>query len=282
MDLKHISAGIITILVVILSFQTVIAEPENIGNEPGVVISSSDINGNLSENSSGADILHLLNQAGSNGTPASVRIIQVRPGAVYSPDGANPAPEALYLISGDARVSADTSSVNAKFGDTIVVPQGSLFNVENVGTESLTFITVLSSPVQVQDTKDQSMYKKSPDEVKPVSLGNETGNTGFSVIRTLDTNGDSLPLSYDLAVVSLPAEHSIGSHYLTGGEIGYILDGSGNVTIGCVPHEVHAGDMFYIPPKAVQEMTASSEMKFLLLTDPYYKPGEDFPVSSSC
>jgi len=282
MDLNHFTTGIISFLVVILSFQTVFAESENIGNESGFVISSSEINGSISENPSGADILHLLNQSGSDGTPASVRIIQVHPGAVYTPGGSNSEPEALYLISGDAKVSADTSSVKGKSGDTVFVPQGSLFDVENIGNETLTFMAVLSSPVQVQDTKDQSMYKKSPGEVTPVSFGNETDNTSFNVLRILDTNGDNLPLSYDMAVVSIPAEHTINSHSLTGGEIGYILEGSGNVTIGCVPHEVHAGDIFYIPPRAVQEMTATSEMKFLLLTDPFYKPGEDFPVSSSC
>jgi|GEM_PF-4532559 len=282
MDLNQITAGITTLFVIFLSFQSVFAESENIGNESGFVISSSEINGSISENPSGVDILQLLNQSGSNGTPASVSILQVTPGGVYTPGGSNSAPEALYLISGDAKVSADTSSVKGESGDGIFVPEGSLFDVENIGNETLTFMAVISSPVQVQDTKDQNIYKKSPGEITPVTFGNETDNTKFSVIRILDTNGDSLPLSYDLAVVSLPAEHTIGSHYVTGGEIGYMLDGSGNVTIGCVPHEVRKGDIFYIPPKAVQEMTASSEMKFLLLTDPFYKPGEDFPVSSSC
>ncbi len=282
MDLNHIFAGIITILVVILTFQTVVAEPEKIGAQSGVVINYTDINESLSDDPAGADILHLLNQSGLNGTPASVRIIQVRSGAVYTPHTANSAPEALYLISGKGKVSVDTSSLQAVSGDTISVPEGSLYDVENVGNEELVFISVLSSPVQVQNTKNQSMYKKSPGEVTPVSFGNETGNTSFSVYRVLDTNGDALPLSFDLAVISLPAGHNIGSHYVVGGQIGYILDGSGIVIIGCIPHEVHTGDVFYIPPKAVQELSASSDLKFVLLTDPYYKPEEDFPVSSSC
>ncbi len=282
MDLKHITTGIITLLVVIISFQAVFADSDTISSESGIVITSSDITVDLSENSAGVDLLHLLNQSGSDGTPASVMIIQVSPGAVYTPAGANSAPEAIYLISGDAKVSADTSSVITESGDAVVVPEGSLFDVENTGTETLTFIAALSSPVPVQETEKQSMYKKSPDEVTPVLFGNETDNTSFSVIRLLDTNGDSLPLSFDLAVVSLPAEHTIGSHYVTGGEIGYIIDGSGKVTIDCVPQEIGPGDVFFIPPKAVQELTASSDLKFMLLTDPYYKSSEDFPVSSSC
>jgi mannose-6-phosphate isomerase-like protein (cupin superfamily) len=280
MDPSRIVVYLIISLVVFLSSQGCFAEPGNGSQFVGNVISADDLNQNLSQNPVGIDILHLLNQSGSSEAPASVRIIQINPGAVYTPGVANSAPDALYLISGNAKVSTDTSSVNAKSGDTIVVPEGSLFDVENIGNEALTFISALSSPVQ--ETEKQNMYKIAFDDVSPVLFGNETDNTSFNVNRILDTNGDALPLSYDLIVASLPAGHTIGSHYLVGGETGYMLEGSGEITIGCVPHTIKKGDVFYIPSKAEQKLIASTDMKYVLLTDPYYKPSEDFPVSSSC
>lgn len=282
MDLKRISVYLVVPLVVFLTFQGCFAETGNSSQITGTVISADDLNQTLLQNSAGIDILHLLNQSGSSGTPASVRMIQVNSGAVYSPDAANPAPDALYLISGNAKVSADTSSVSAKSGDTVVVPEGSLFDVENTGNETLTFISVLSSPVPVQETEKQNMYVKSPGQVTSITFGNESDKTSYNVSRILDTNGDALPLSYDLAIISVPAEHAIESHYLNSGEIGYILEGSGEVTIGCVPQTIKKGDVFYIPSKAVQKLNASTDMKYVLLTDPFYKPDEDFPVSSSC
>ncbi|PWR71672.1 cupin domain-containing protein [Methanospirillum lacunae] len=282
MDPSRIVVYLIISLVVFLSSQGCYAESDNGSQLVGNVISADTLNQNLSQNPAGVDILHLLNQSGSSGTPASVRIIQVNPGAVYTPGAANSAPDTLYLISGTARVSADTSSVNAKSGDAVVVPEGSLFDIESIGNETLTFISALSSPVQVQETEKQSMYVKSPGEVTTVILGNETDNTSFNVSRILDTNGDALPLSYDLAVVSVPAGHTIGSHYLDSGEIGYMLEGSGEITIGCAVHTIKKGDVFFIPSKAVQKLIASADLKYVLLTDPFYKPGEDFPVSSSC
>lgn len=282
MNLNRISVYLIIPLVVFLFSQGCLAESDNGSQITGKVISSDDLNQSLSHNSAGIDILDLLNQSGSSETPASVRIIQVNPGSVYSPGAANSAPDALYLISGNAKVSADTSSVSAKSGDTILVPEGSLFDVENIGNEALTFISALSSPVPVQKTEKQNMYVKSPGEVNSVILGNETDNTSFNVSRILDTNGDALPLSYDLAVVSVPAGHTIGSHYLSSGEIGYILEGSGEITIGCLLHTIKKGDVVYIPSKVIQKLNTSTGLKYVLLTDPFYKPSEDFPVASSC
>ncbi|HWQ64974.1 MAG TPA: cupin domain-containing protein [Methanospirillum sp.] len=282
MDLNRIVTYLIISLVILLSSQVCFAETGNESPANGKVILASDLNQNLSQNPAGIDILDLLNQSGSSGTPASVRIIQVNPGAVYTPSAANSAPDALYLISGNAKVSADTLSVNAKSEDTVVVPEGSLFDVENIGNETLTFISALSSPVPVQETGKQNIYKIAFDGVSPILFGNETDNASFSVNRILDTNGDALPLSFDLAVVSVPMEHTIGSHYLISGEIGYMLEGSGEITIGCVPHTIKKGDIFYIPSKAEQQLTASTDMKYVLLTDPFYKPSEDFSVSSSC
>ena len=61
-----------------------------------------------------------------------------------------------------------------------------------------------------------------------------------------------------------------------------MLAGTGNVTIGCVSHVLAPGDLFYIPPSVVQEFTADTKLQYLLLTDPYYKPENDFPVMENC
>ncbi|MDD1728351.1 MAG: cupin domain-containing protein [Methanospirillum sp.] len=280
--MNRISACLILSLAVLLSVQAAFADPGNGSHVSGTVIPADDLNLNLPDNSAGIDILQLLNQSLPNGVPSSFAIIPVKSGAAFSPDATRPAPEALYLLTGSAQVSADESSVHASAGDVVVVPKGSVMIVENVGNETLTFISVLSLPAIGEGNLTQKLYRKSSGDISPVLFGNETDKTGFSVYRVLDTNGDVLPLSYDLAIVSLPVGHIIGSHYLKSGETGYILEGSGTLTVGCAPQNLNPGDAFYIPPTAVQELTATSDLKYLLVTEPYYKPDEDYSVSSTC
>lgn len=250
----------------------------------GIVIPSDVLSQNQTGEIAVADILVLLNQSGAVNlsTPASVAILQVKPGAAYSPNALRQAPEVLYLLAGSANISADAVSLNASAGDTVFVPAGSVMKVENTGQEPLRFFSVLSGIVPETEKPAQVLYKKAQGSVKPVIFGNESDKTLFSVERIMDTNWGSLPLSFDLALITLPAGNTIGDHYVESGQTGYVLDGAGNVTVGCVSHPITPGDLFYIPQSEVQKMTADSDLHFMLLTDPFYKPEKDFPVNGAC
>ena len=201
----NFSSGIFVLLVIsIVGILAVSAESEINTQNSGMYLSTDDLKLNQTGDVSVTDVIPLLNWSGTLGTPSAFVIMQVQEGAAYSPDTIKSVPEILYLLNGTAEISAHGSLINASTGDTVVIPAGSELLVTNTGTGPLMFFSVVSSQVVGKESV-QTPYKRTSDEVKPVSLGNASDATQFSIQRILNTNEDALPLSFDLAVASLPA-----------------------------------------------------------------------------
>ena len=60
-------------------------------------------------------------------------------------------------------------------------------------------------------------------------------------------------------------------------EVYYILDGEGIMYIDEESEKVHAGQAVYIPPSAKQYIknTGNSDLKFLCIVDPAWKPEDE-------
>ena len=272
----------LVILITCSSYQVFADSAGNI-SDPGVIINSSSIlTGDLIESLSVSDILPLLNNSGSVrvSMPASVAIIRVQPDQAFSPNSLRPGAEVLYLLAGSAEVSADDATVNATEGDGILVPAGSVMMVKNTGAVPLTFLSVLSASNAT--SSEQKLMKRSPGSKPSVTFGNVSDSNYFSVNRMFSTFEESLPISFDLAIATLPAGNSVRDHYMMSGQLGYILSGTGTTTIGCESHQIAKGDISYIPPYAVQRIDASDEMRILLVTEPFYQPDQDFPSPGLC
>lgn len=274
---------LLSVLSLCCPFQ-VSAEPAANISDMGVIISVSSLGGeNLTGEISAIDILPLLNTSGfvNVSMPTSVAIMKVESGQVFSPNAIRPNAEVLYILGGSADVSADDAVVNASEGDAILVPAGSVMMVKNTGSETLTFFSILSSEGDKR-MADQKLMKRSQDSKPPVIFGNTTDSDFFTVNRMYSTFEESLPISFDLAIVTIPAGKSVQDHYLESGQLGYILSGTGNITIGCESHLIAEGDIAYLPPYAVQRFDSGNELRILLLTEPFYRPEKDYSSPGLC
>jgi quercetin dioxygenase-like cupin family protein len=283
----HFSSARVILLfsvLLIISLLQVSGEPEINTSDMGIVISASSLGvDNLTGQISAIDILPLLNNSGfvNVSMPASVNIIKVEPAQVFSPNAVRPAHEVLYILAGSVEISSDDSVLNASEGDAVLIPAGSVMMVKNTGSEWLTFFSFLSVEVD-RNISDQKFIKRSSDSRKTLMFGNTTDSTSFVIKRMYSTFEEFLPISFDLAVATIPAGNSVLDHYMESGQLGYVLAGTGNITIGCESHRITGGDVTYVPPYAVQRIDASDELKILLLTEPFYLPEQDLPSSGLC
>ncbi|MFH0966271.1 MAG: cupin domain-containing protein [Methanobacteriota archaeon] len=283
----HVSSvRLILLLSVLLLSCTLLvsAEPAPNFSDLGVVIPASSYGGeDLTGEISVIDILPLLNTSGFENVsmPASVAIVKVESGQIFSPNAIRPSAEVLYILSGSTQVSADDAMVKASEGDAILVPAGSVMMVNNTGADSLTFFSILSTE-DGRNITGQTLMKRSPESKQPVLFGNATDSDSFTVNRMYSTFEETLPLSFDLAVATIPAGNSVSDHYMESGQLGYVLSGTGSTTIGCESHRIAEGDITYVPPYAVQRFDASNDLKILLLTEPFYQPDKDYPSPGLC
>jgi mannose-6-phosphate isomerase-like protein (cupin superfamily) len=91
-------------------------------------------------------------------------------------------------------------------------------------------------------------------------------------------DGSELRLGYSIAHAKIPAGKSSYPHRLTkASEVYYFLEGTGVMHIDGETHEVRAGSLVYVPPKAVQhvENIGDEEIVFLCIVDPYWRPEEE-------
>jgi mannose-6-phosphate isomerase-like protein (cupin superfamily) len=83
-----------------------------------------------------------------------------------------------------------------------------------------------------------------------------------------------LALRYSLAHATLrPGETSL-RHRLTVSEVYYIIEGEGDMHIEEETRRVRPGDAVYIPPHALQCITAigPGELRFICIVDPAWRP----------
>jgi quercetin dioxygenase-like cupin family protein len=274
------------VLLVLLIGSLIPASAEPVANisDPGVIIPASSLRGDsLTGEISVIDILPLLQPSGNvnMSMPASVAIITMEPEQEFSPNAVRPGAEMVYILAGSAEISADNDVVHASKGEAILVPRGSVMMVKNTGEDLLSIFSILSADVS-EKVADQGLMKRSLESKTPVMFGNKTGSDSFSVNRMYSTFEEPLPISFDLAVISVPSGNSVRDHYMESGELGYVISGTGNVSIGCNSHVIGAGDIIYVPPYAVQRYDVKDAMTLLLLTEPFYRPEQDYSSSGLC
>ncbi|HWQ67319.1 MAG TPA: cupin domain-containing protein [Methanospirillum sp.] len=280
------NTGVLLLLAILLTgiVSQASAESANSTSDFGVIISAPSLGvENLSGEISAIDILPLLNSSGKIDVrlPESVTIINIEPGQTFSPSAIRPGAEILYILTGSAEVTADDSAANASEGDAILVSAGSVMMVKNLDTDRLTLFSILSAGSGEKDT-NLSLVKRSKDSKPPVTFGNASTSTSFTVHRVYSTFEEALPLSFDLAIATLPAGNLISNHYLESGQLGYVLSGTGNATIDCVTRQISTGDLTYVPPGVVQSFAAKDTLQILLVTEPFYNPEKDHSSESIC
>jgi quercetin dioxygenase-like cupin family protein len=280
------SARGVFLLIVLLLASALYVSADSMANpsDLGVVIQASDLNAAGEKGFVSAfDIIPLLKSSEivNVSMPASLTIFSLEPGRSFSPSAIRPASEIIYLMSGTAEVSAGDVVMAAKAGEGLLVPAQSMMIVKNTGTSPLTYLSIISSTPD-EDVIGQKMLKRSLSGSPPVTFGSLIDPNYFTVYRLFSTFEEPLPLSFDLAVASLPAGKVIANHYLSSGQLGYVMSGTGNVTIGCTDNQVSPGDIVYVPPYAVQSYRASEDLMVLLITEPFYRPDQDYPADDAC
>lgn len=277
---------ILIILVVLLSITgiPVSAVQQADLETSGILIRSADLGtGNLSGIVDAVDINAALHTSGlpdSFSLPPSA-IIRVEKNQEYSPNAIRPGYEVLYILNGQADISADENMSVVKTGDAVLVPAGSILLVRNTADEPLIFFSAISNS-SVSDAGKPGLITRPVHTTIPVIFGNQSDQEYFEVSRLFSTFEELLPLSFDLAEVTIPENHTIGSRNLDNGQLGYILSGTGNLTINCTSLPLSPGDLFFAPPKVIREFSSDTQMTFLVLTSPYYTPESDHLAASDC
>jgi len=82
---------------------------------------------------------------------------------------------------------------------------------------------------------------------------------------------------HSLAHATVKVGNSSTSHALKSTEVYYILEGMGIMHIDNESAPVRAGDMIYIPPNSKQHIvnTGKTDLKFLCIVDPAWKPEDE-------
>ncbi|MFC1598159.1 cupin domain-containing protein [Patescibacteria group bacterium] len=98
-----------------------------------------------------------------------------------------------------------------------------------------------------------------------------------SLREILHPDKADLDIHYCLAHAVVNAGKASVRHILKISEVYYILEGEGIMYIDDESAPVHAGQAIYIPPNAEQyiENTGATDLKFLCITDPAWKPEDE-------
>lgn len=87
----------------------------------------------------------------------------------------------------------------------------------------------------------------------------------------------NLKLRYSLAHCLVKPGDISAPHKLKNSEVYYILEGQGKIFVGNESANVHAGQVIYIPPRAIQyiQNTGKNDLKFLCIVDPAWHVNEE-------
>jgi mannose-6-phosphate isomerase-like protein (cupin superfamily) len=93
----------------------------------------------------------------------------------------------------------------------------------------------------------------------------------------LHPDKEDLAIRYSLAHAELVPGTSSVPHRLKTSEVYYVLQGRGTMHINGQSRDVQVGDTVYIPPGAVQHITAGAggELRFLCIVDPAWRPADE-------
>lgn len=214
--------------------------------------------------------------------PTGLTIIKLRPGEAFSPDVIRKSAQTLFILEGKANVMVDEAVIRVEPDDAIFIPTGSRLIITNTGNSQFTGFYAISGSNVEKSRPAGTMISRKTSDIVPVHFGEEQNNTRFAITRLFSTGEEPLPLSYDLAIASVPGGNTIPAHALECGQTGYVISGNGNISISCISYEISPGDVFYIPEDVVQKITATTNLRLLFLTEPYYTPELDHPIDDLC
>lgn len=214
--------------------------------------------------------------------PAGMSILTLKPGEVWNPGIIRNSAQTLFIIEGIADVMVDEAVIRVNPDDAILIPAGSRLIITNTGNSQLSGYYAISSLNVEKNRPAGTMISRKASDIAPVNFGEEKNNTRFSITRLLNPGEAPLPLSFDLAIASVPEGSQVPAHALECGQTGYVLSGTGNISIACTSYDISPGDIVYVPEHVVQEITATTALRLLLLTEPYYSPELDHPADGLC
>ena len=226
----------------------------------------------------------------------SLKRFSAKPGAILSPDAILPVPEVLYILKGTALITADDTEVTGGMHDAIYIPPEKIRRVENAGEEQLEFFSIidwntmdsplpgalLNNTTATEEFINTTMVQ-SEVTVHPVQLGDESSGEAFTVYRLLHPESSPFLISYDLLSAELNAGSHIADHYIDDRyQLITILSGSGNISVSCSDYQVHPGDILFVAPGALWNMTSMQDMHMLVLTHPFYREESDHQITGAC
>ena len=238
-----------------------------------------------------SDLNALLNQASGKETldsNTSLQLFRMEKDSKVSPDSILSIPEVLFIFNGTASIYVDETVVTGNQGDAVYIPPNVTRMIENDSKEDLQFLSIIDwNYVAIDDSSDsiadEGVLIKSERTVTPFELANENIGDEFQFYRLLHPSEKPLMISYDLGVIKGPAGASVPDHYLDGmSQLMFINQGRGNVSVGCIDSEVRGGDILYIAPGAVMNISATEDLEFMMITSPFYRPLADHLIDDAC
>ena len=99
------------------------------------------------------------------------------------------------------------------------------------------------------------------------------GNEGTKIKQYFHPHNTLNGINYSLAQFTLESGKKSKIHKIKSSEIYYVLEGSGNLTIGDESYFLQKDDSAYVPPNTKQfiENSGKEDLKFLCIVEPAWK-----------
>ncbi|MDD1725018.1 MAG: cupin domain-containing protein, partial [Methanospirillum sp.] len=246
------------------------------------------------------NIIPLLNEAPGIQTLSnnlSIALFKLKPGAVLSPEEVLPVPEVIYITQGTARITAGEEEVTTDAEKAVYIPSNVTRIIENPGDITLRYFSCTdwtsardggaantsATDKTLQVPKEEKIHVISEKNITPAIYGNNSIGEEYSFYRLVHPAEGPYPVSYDLGTVHIPVGTIIPDHYVEGSsQLMTILQGKGNISVGCSAYPVESGDMFYVAPGAVMNISVGENLHFMMVTSPYYKPENEHLMMDVC
>ena len=235
-----------------------------------------------------SDIFSQLSQSGGIEFSPNISLLSynAKPGAVLSPDSILPVPEVLYITKGTLRITTGEEQLVAEKDDVVYIPANKTRLFENHGDSELTFYSIidLSFANFLSDNNNLNITEiKSEKTVPSQEFGNVSNNEFFTFYRLIHPSDGPYEVSYDIGTTRLTKGASIPEHYIDGSyQLFSVLSGSGNISVGCSPQQISEGDIVYVAPGALMNMTATDTLHMMVLTHPFYDAENDHFITGAC
>ncbi|TAJ44073.1 cupin domain-containing protein [Methanofollis fontis] len=212
----------------------------------------------------------------SPGAPAnySLAIITIQAGNATPPHRLLGSTELLHVIGGEATIRCDNSTLTARMGETVILPEGALQSIAAAGDDDLRYIDVVQPPftpaIEVPGD-DLAATDGRPIVIPDPGQGIEW-DYGTVMIYTLANPvlmpEMDLPIGYSLAYAELQTDGSVGYNRLNGSsEVIYVIHGEVEVfwpENGSIL--VPAGSAAYIPSDQVKNYRNAAESTSAILS----------------